>query len=308
MKEEALAHISKLFETDTEYTEELLESIMDFYLFELNDFEFIGDFITLCLNYFPQNLNFQDGYCEFLTETMQYDKAIELTKQLIDKDPYSFESWYNLARLYATVDQYEKAYEAIEYANTCKDNSSFDKELANLHTFCIYKTKGINQVAEKWGELHNENFSKEKLIIALMSCTYQLCKYKEGYELLCEDIRTRMNELPIFAVIYYFCCCVELSKEEEATALFMRLSNNRNENNIFTQILNLTELIHQDEPVNNILAAIFSSLILAIDKEEETPEELKHLLKEVENYKYETEESTMRKVANSIFNEVGRNN
>lgn len=46
----------------------------------------------------------------------RYYESINLHKKLVDKKPYNALAWYNLGQSYASVAEYEKAIEAIEYA------------------------------------------------------------------------------------------------------------------------------------------------------------------------------------------------
>jgi tetratricopeptide (TPR) repeat protein len=46
----------------------------------------------------------------------RYFESISLHKNLVDKKPYNALAWYNLGQSYASVGEYEKAIEAIEYA------------------------------------------------------------------------------------------------------------------------------------------------------------------------------------------------
>ena len=51
-----------------------------------------------------------------------FDKAIESNNRLLDGDPYSFDSWINLGRLYSVNKQYDKALDALDFALTIREN------------------------------------------------------------------------------------------------------------------------------------------------------------------------------------------
>lgn len=52
----------------------------------------------------------------------KYDESIELHNKLLDKDAYSYQSWFNLGHAYFCKKQYEKAVEAYDFAFTIKED------------------------------------------------------------------------------------------------------------------------------------------------------------------------------------------
>lgn len=46
----------------------------------------------------------------------RYNDSIELHHKLIDKDPYNYRAWYNLGQAYASIGEYIKAIQALEYS------------------------------------------------------------------------------------------------------------------------------------------------------------------------------------------------
>lgn len=59
-------------------------------------------------------------FCVDMTE--KYGESIELHKDLIDRDPYSYLAWYNLGQAYFGLGLYEKAAEAFEYVTLINED------------------------------------------------------------------------------------------------------------------------------------------------------------------------------------------
>ena len=60
------------------------------------------------------------------------DRAIELTNTMIDLNPYSFEGWVTLGRLYSYNYEYEKSIEAFDFALAIKEDAVYVLQLKAL--------------------------------------------------------------------------------------------------------------------------------------------------------------------------------
>lgn len=70
----------------------------------------------------------------------RYSDSIRLHTRIIDKDPYSYQAWYNLAHAYSCIGEYERAIDAYEYAFIInKDFEAAYKDCADLSfSLCNY--------------------------------------------------------------------------------------------------------------------------------------------------------------------------
>lgn len=85
-------------------------------------FELVFQCLTKVLKLNPANeeaLN-RIWFCVDMTE--KYGESIELHKDLINKDPYSYLAWYNLGQAYFGLGLYEKASEAFEYVTLINED------------------------------------------------------------------------------------------------------------------------------------------------------------------------------------------
>ena len=201
---EALAYSESIINSGVDYAEDLLRSIHEFNMADVEDDEFREEFLLLCMHFFPDNTAFQDDYCEILSEKKQYKEAILLTLRIIEKHPYNYEAWFNLGRLYACSDQYAMALEAIEFARSCDKEDFPDLELDNLHAFCLFKEEGVESLIKKWNHCLSVSYSEDKLTDILMDVYYILDKHVEGYNFLNNRITLNISSIPFHAMTIYF--------------------------------------------------------------------------------------------------------
>ena len=50
-----------------------------------------------------------------------YEKAIEYNNLLLDIDPYSYDGWVNIGKLYSMNEQHDKAVDAFDFALTVNE-------------------------------------------------------------------------------------------------------------------------------------------------------------------------------------------
>ena len=291
-----------------DYAEDLLRSIHEFNMADVEDDEFREEFLLLCMHFFPDNTAFQDDYCEILSEKKQYKEAILLTLRIIEKHPYNYEAWFNLGRLYACSDQYAMALEAIEFARSCDKEDFPDLELDNLHAFCLFKEEGVESLIKKWNHCLSVSYSEDKLTDILMDVYYILDKHVEGYNFLNNRIILNISSIPFHAMTIYFCCCVKLSKEDEANEIVDYLIREGGENNAFIYLKMLAELCPQKGiPLNKAIVNILDTIIFSPEHYTDLLDVLP-IVKEEKAYKEEAPEETMQAIAKSFFSEAGRNN
>jgi tetratricopeptide (TPR) repeat protein len=85
---------------------------------------------------FPDNLALKEEYCYLLEAQGLTVEALHVCNELIDNDPYFPDYWYMAGRLYAEVDDYDKAVESLDFALTCDDS---DLEIKIFRAFCLYR-------------------------------------------------------------------------------------------------------------------------------------------------------------------------
>ncbi|RHJ87645.1 CDC27 family protein [Parabacteroides sp. AM08-6] len=256
-----------------EYTEKLihdgcnyLESIFEYISPILNDAEMYKeaqDYITRGLKLFPKNLVLKDELC-FVLEVEGYTKqAIEICNELIDKNPYSYDYWSTLGRLYSMNAEYEKAIEAFDFALTCDDS---EDEIKILKAFCLYMNENYEKAIEVYNEIPINEENSQRIIPLLAECYIKLEDYPKAYTLL-TDIVTKKGKLEdVNTYITYIRSCAEMGYNEEASKMLLK-AYELYPNNI--RILSLLALAYIEQGCDKEAMEITDRLFFALDESDE---------------------------------------
>ena len=213
---EARIYTEQLIDSECEYLEDIFEYIAPV-LGELGMHEEALEYIHLGQVHFPDNIVLKEELCFNLESTGEIKKAIKICNELIDNNPYSFEDWTTLGRLYSMQGDYEKAIEAFDFALTCDDT---DCEVKILKAYCLF----MNENYQKALEVYSELLSIPDYIYRvkpLMAETYlRLDNYEEAYQLLQDTLQhTQEYEEPATYINYLLCCAKTNRLEEEQSTL-----------------------------------------------------------------------------------------
>ncbi len=199
--------------------EDLVEALSDFGMYKE-----AHDFIKWGLRMFPQNNYLKEELCHVLELEGDIDKAIEKCNELIDRDPYSFESWYNLGHLYSVQHEHEKAVEAFDFALTCEtdDKKDLQEEIKELKAQNLSQIGKYNEAIELYQEILKDNSEKEIHIIPFIAeCHIHLADYAKAYHLLHNLLIKHGKFEQAETYLYYFHCCTATGKSgEEQRVLF----------------------------------------------------------------------------------------
>ncbi|MDR1603128.1 MAG: hypothetical protein LBS42_11985 [Tannerella sp.] len=146
----------------SEKVEELYEYVASI-LSELGDKQSeLEEVIDEGLALFPDNMVLNEEYCYLLEAQGLPVEAIRICNTLIDGDPYFADYWYMAGRLYAEIDDYDKAIESLDFAMTCDDS---DMEIKLFRAFCLYRndlfTKAVMEFREIFASEEEENDTDE---------------------------------------------------------------------------------------------------------------------------------------------------
>lgn len=79
--------------------------------------------------FFERSAKMDDTNIDVLTELAfgyewdaDVESAIKITNRILDLDPYSYDAWVNMGRLYSMDSQYEEAISAFDFAHTIKED------------------------------------------------------------------------------------------------------------------------------------------------------------------------------------------
>lgn len=125
----------------------------------------------------PRHFEAQSRF-QFVTEINEKDEiAVQFLQKLIDKDPYSKHSWYNLANAFYNLDLFEKAIEAYEYA------IAIDDKFEMAYRDCgetLYEIESYDKAIELLQESIKINPSSDESFYFLGKCFHKQDLYNKA--------------------------------------------------------------------------------------------------------------------------------
>ncbi len=201
----------KLINEEADYMNVIFEYITPL----LNDMEMYKealDYVGRGLLLFPDNLILKEELCFTLETEGEFERAIAICNELIDKNPYSFEYWFALGRLYSFSAEYDKAIEAFDFALTCDDSES---ELKILKAYCLYMNESYEKAIEVYSEILPDGLFAERIAPLMAECYIKMKEYQKAYDLLHNMIYNEIPSTDVSVYIHYLHACSMLEKDVE---------------------------------------------------------------------------------------------
>ena len=142
------AYADSLINSQCSFIESVFEYLAEF-LNDMNMWDKSGKYIDMGLEMFPNNSVLHEELISLLEANNELDNILKLQQQYVDENPYSYDQWYKLARIYAISEEYEKAIEAVDFALAC-DNTK--KRPLILKAFCLFRNESFEKAAEVFEE------------------------------------------------------------------------------------------------------------------------------------------------------------
>ncbi|MDR1202675.1 MAG: tetratricopeptide repeat protein [Tannerellaceae bacterium] len=245
------------------YIEELVEYLATF----LNDLEMINDaeaFIRYWLLIFPDNIVLNNELCYLYELNGDIEGAINVCNKIIDQNPYSYEFWFTLGRLYSLLYEYEKAIDAFDFACACDKP---DTELLVSKAYCLFMNENYNKAIEIYDELLPQNEENNHIKSLIAECYIKLEDFEHAYQLL-KDIIQQENNAEAGTYINYIRCCVETDREQEASLVLLKATNLFPDNVRILSLLALTYLENgKEEMALSVTDKIFKQLELVSNED-----------------------------------------
>lgn len=215
---EVKTYTEQLIGSDCDYLEDIFEYIAPV-LGELGMHEQALGFIRWGQKYFPDNLVLKEELCFNLEATGHVAEAIVLCNELIDNNPYSFDDWSTLGRLYSIQGDYDKAIEAFDFALTCDET---DAETKLLKAYCLYMNENYQKAIEVYDELVGLPVYTDRVKPLLAECYLRLDDYETAYRLLRETLQNNREPGEPATYINYLLCCAKTDRLDEERATLDR--------------------------------------------------------------------------------------
>lgn len=147
----------------------------------------------------PENNEIRLNLVDCYIQCEQTEKAIALCNKLIDKDPYSTQYWYELGRLYYSINEFNKSLEAYEFALTIDDNH---KSSILMTAHCYYKLENYLKACEYYKKYDDITPESKMNVFFIGLCYFNLKEYENSIEWLKQAL-TLSDNLAIEAVEIY---------------------------------------------------------------------------------------------------------
>jgi tetratricopeptide (TPR) repeat protein len=110
-----------------------------------------------------------------------FDAAIETTNKILDVEPYTYEAWINLGKLYSLSEEFEKAIDAFDFALTINDS---DYNVLKLKAHCLSLAGRIEEAINIFNELLQEDSGDVSIYFLLAECYQSLKMFDEALSVL----------------------------------------------------------------------------------------------------------------------------
>lgn len=110
-----------------------------------------------------------------------FSKAIKYNNLLLDTDPYSFEGWLNLGKLYSIMEQYDKAIDAFDFALTINEN---DIGAMKMKALSLYFNDNVQEAIRIFEECLSENPDDQSLYDSLLEAYEAMEQYDEMFKII----------------------------------------------------------------------------------------------------------------------------
>ena len=235
LKIEALLHLSEFDEVEKMSIKVLERNLPeeDFYYF-ITELGFLlndVDKFDRAIAYFEESLKINDSNADVIVDLayayeMKGDmaQAIVYNNLLLDIDPYSFDAWVNIGKLYSMNEQHEKAIDSFDFALTIKDD---DLSAMKMKALSLYLNDNVQESIKLFRKCLSLSPNDESVHDSLLEAYAALELYDEMMNLI--DLK---EELFGSEGIMAKRASVYISKQEYDTAkeLFLQIPENDKDN------------------------------------------------------------------------------
>lgn len=112
---------------------------------------------------------------------LDYKKAIENNNTLLDMNPYSYDGWINLGKLYSLDEQYDKAVGAFDFASTINEGDITSLKMKAFAMFLNDNTEGAIKIFKECIEINPDD---EPIYNSIIECYESLEEYDSMSEFI----------------------------------------------------------------------------------------------------------------------------
>lgn len=167
---------------------------LDIALAELGFLYFEAEHIDEAILYFTKSLEYNSENIEVLNDLVyayeakgDFLLAIDTCEKILDIDPYSFDIWLVLGKLYTLIEEYEKAIDAFDFALTLDDSND---NILKLKAHCLLLSEQYDKAIEILMQCIDLSPDDELLYLTLADCYLVNERYDDALSVLvkCEAV------------------------------------------------------------------------------------------------------------------------
>jgi tetratricopeptide (TPR) repeat protein len=189
-----------------------------------------------------------------------FARAIEYNNRLLDLDPYSFEGWVNIGKLYSMNEQYEKAIDSFDFALTINEN---DVSALKMKALSLYLNDNAPEAIRIFEECIRISPDDESLYDSLLEGYEAMEQYDQMMRVI--DIKEKRFGPKGIATRRAF---VELLKDNMASARELYNNIPADEKESLDYYMLEGELMFIDGDLRGAEAAYIKAALLSEDNEE----------------------------------------
>ncbi|MDH6305668.1 tetratricopeptide (TPR) repeat protein [Parabacteroides sp. PF5-5] len=256
----ALDFLDKLLaDTSCDYIENIFEFLAQV-LIDLGMLKEGDEIIHRGLKAYPDNYILKEELCYLYEINGNHAEAIRLCNEMIDKKPYSYDSWFTLGRLYSLTNEFDKAIDAFDFAITCDVP---DMELLTLKAYCLFMNENYKKALDVYKELMDSMEQVDRVKQLMADCYIKLDEYEEGYQLLKKLMDDSNSKIEVTTYINFFHCCIETDRKEEASQSLAKAAKLFPDN---VRILSLLALSHIENDKEDLALSITNKIFRQLDQ------------------------------------------
>lgn len=192
-KNKAISLLNSLLSSD-EMSVDLCFDVIDMYL-DFGYLEEMKDFIFAADKILPDGKEVLRELALIYEDRQEYDAALDIYDILLDRAPYSYIDWFNIAKVRALKKDYDKAVDACDFALAIKES---DETILSFKGYCVYDKGDYIQAIEIFKELLNITEDKSMIYELIAECYTKLEKNQEAIQYLNEALISTPNNANLY--------------------------------------------------------------------------------------------------------------
>ncbi|MBK9254706.1 MAG: hypothetical protein IPM42_04400 [Saprospiraceae bacterium] len=116
----------------------------------------------------------------------RYDDSVKLHLEIIERDPYNYQAWYNLGHGYNCIWEYEKAIDALEYSFII--NPDFESGYLDCADTCV-QIRDFSKALQIYIDANSRFGPNNELMVNIADCFINLNKINTAKQWLLKSIK-----------------------------------------------------------------------------------------------------------------------